>query len=33
MIFDKLWANRNGHRTDAQLRAEIYEAFRGYHPL
>ncbi len=33
MIFDKLWANRNGHRTDAELRAEIYEAFRGYHPL
>ncbi|MCL4294444.1 MAG: BON domain-containing protein [Anaerolineae bacterium] len=33
MIFDKLWANRNGHHTDADIRAKIYEAFRSYDTL
>ncbi len=33
MIFDKLWSRRNGHRTDADIEAEILEAFRGYDAL
>lgn len=33
MIFDKLWTRRNGHHTDADIRAEILDAFRGYDAL
>jgi osmotically-inducible protein OsmY len=33
MIFDMLRKTHNGHRTDADIKAEIHEAFRDYHPL
>ncbi len=33
MIFNKLWTRRNGHRTDADIKAEIYDAFRSYDAL
>lgn len=33
MIFDKVRANRKGHHTDADIKAEIDKAFQEYYPL